>query len=68
MLTLKAARVASGLTQKDMATQLGVSHGTVSLKERNITRTSISFIKQWYESCNESGKVLIRDYLRRNFF
>lgn len=68
MLTLKAARVASDLTQKDMAEQLGVSHSSVSLKEKDITHASLDFIKRWYELCSESGKAVIRDYLKRNFF
>lgn len=45
-MTLKAARVNAGLTQKDAANALGVSEQTLSNHERGISEPRVSMIEK----------------------
>lgn len=58
------ARMASGLTQEEIASDLGVSIATVSNIERDPEEQKLSRIKQVYNLMNPEGQAIIAGYWR----
>ncbi|AXC34905.1 helix-turn-helix DNA binding domain protein [Microbacterium phage Jerky] len=56
---LRATRGAAGLSMRDMARQVGVSHGTISAWERGISEPSVSQFMRWAEVAGQAPERLL---------
>lgn len=63
MDVLKAARVASMLTQADVAKSFGCSPPTVVNQEKRPDKLSLDDLSKWYNVVSDDGKVWIKDFV-----
>lgn len=66
-LSLKAARVISGLSQTAMADAIGVSQSYIWRIEQQKSSIRVEELKSWFNVCNEEGREVIRNYLKSSF-
>ena len=61
--TMRAARKASNMTQKQMAQAVGVSHITVSFWENGKSTPSFEALQKWYDALPPIGKGIMRGFV-----
>lgn len=63
---VKAARLASRVTIKEMAGNLGVSKGTIIRLENDQGAMKLSQLHAWYQACTDEGRLLLKKYVEDN--